>query len=517
MSVPVKEYDFRRKIKTRDQLREAIGPFPRQKKVIMCHGTFDLVHPGHIRHLMYAKSKADILVTSLTCDAWIQKSDFRPFVPQELRAMNLAALEMVDYVIVDDNATPIETIRLIQPDYFAKGYEYGQGKIPPRTQEEMNTLADYGGELLFTPGDVVFSSSKFIETGKPDLLIEKLTTLMESENITFATLRQALDGFARARVHVIGDSIVDSYVTTTPISTSSSKTPTLSVRFDSQVDYAGGASVVAKHIRAAGADVRFSTVLGNDDMQRFILWDMARCGIDCRAVIDATRCTTQKMAFIANGYRMLKCDRVDNRPISDKILDELIATYSKSDADAFVFSDFRHGIFNRATTPALTEKLPKGSLRVADSQVASRWGNILEFQGFDLITPNEREARFALADQDSVIRPLALDLYKRANCKLLILKLGSRGSITYRRADAGVRAFFTLDSFAENVVDPVGAGDALLAYATLALIARQSPVVGSILGNIAAGIACEHDGNWQVTPDEIHTKINALEKRSQYQ
>ena len=72
-----------------------------------------------------------------------------------------------------------------------------------------------------------------------------------------------------------------------------------------------------------------------------------------------------------------------------------------------VFTDFRHGIFNRRTIPALIEAIPDGIYRVADSQVASRWGNITEFKGFDLITPNEREARFALADQDSGIRPLA--------------------------------------------------------------------------------------------------------------
>ena len=104
------EAAYQRKIKTREELREVIGPRPRAKRVIMCHGTFDLVHPGHIRHLLFAKSKADILVTSLTGDIHIKKGNFRPFVPQALRAMNLAALEVVDYVIVDDNETPIENI-----------------------------------------------------------------------------------------------------------------------------------------------------------------------------------------------------------------------------------------------------------------------------------------------------------------------------------------------------------------------------------------------------------------------
>jgi rfaE bifunctional protein kinase chain/domain len=517
LHLPAREYEYRRKIKTREELRALLGSFPRPKKAIMCHGAFDLVHPGHIRHLLYAKSKADILVASLTCDAWIQKSEFRPFVPQDLRAMNLAALEVVDFVIVDQNPTPIENIKFLQPDYFAKGYEYREGRVPPKTQEEIDTLATYGGEMIFTPGDVVFSSSKFIERCKPKLLTEKLATLMDSEKVTFGTLRKALEQFQSLRAHVIGDTIVDSYIYCMPISTGASKTPTLSIRFERQVDYAGGAAVVAKHLRAAGAEVLFSTVLGNDDMKDFILKEMAKCGIECRPVIDPTRVTTQKTAFIANSYRVLKYDRVDNRPVVGKALDELQATYATSKADGFVFSDFRHGIFNRVTIPELTDQLPRGALRVADSQVASRWGNILEFKGFDLITPNEREARFALADQDSVIRPLALELYQQAQCKLLILKLGERGTITYRWASDDVRAFFTLDSFAENVVDPVGAGDALLAYATLALMAGQGPVVASILGGIAAGVACEHDGNWQVTPLEILERIESLEKQVHFQ
>src|SRR6266849_9735662 len=131
---------YRRKVKTVDELCAAIGARPREKKVIMCHGVFDLVHPGHIRHLVYAKEKADILVASLTADAHITKAQYRPFVPQDLRALNLAALEMVDFVVSDLNSTPIDNIARIQPDYFAKGYEYANGKINPKTQQEIDVL-----------------------------------------------------------------------------------------------------------------------------------------------------------------------------------------------------------------------------------------------------------------------------------------------------------------------------------------------------------------------------------------
>src|SRR6201981_882709 len=115
---------FRHKIKTVEELCEAIGPRPRRRTVVMCHGVFDLVHPGHIRHLLYAKSKADILVASLTADAHITKGHYRPHVPQELRAINLAAFEIVDYVIIDPEPTPLKNLSLIKPDTFAKGYEY---------------------------------------------------------------------------------------------------------------------------------------------------------------------------------------------------------------------------------------------------------------------------------------------------------------------------------------------------------------------------------------------------------
>lgn len=507
--------DYRRKIKSREELLAIIGPRPRQRAVIMCHGAFDLVHPGHLRHLMYAKSKADILVASLTCDAHIGKANFRPFVPQDLRAMNLAAYEIVDFVVIDKNPTPQDNIRYLQPDYFAKGYEYSNGGIHPKTREEMAVLESYGGEMIFTPGDFVQSSSAYLDLGPPNLSSEKLQTLMEAEDLSFSILRNVLSKLQGLRVHVVGDTIVDSY-TYCSLLGGMSKTPTFSLKYERQVDYTGGAAVVAKHLRQAGAEVTFSTVLGEDSLKNHVLEDLVAQGITCNPVIDRTRPTTQKNVFTTNSYRMLKVDKVDNRPISERTLQHLQSSLKNQRADAVVFSDFRHGIFNRQTIPAFVECIPSGSLKVADSQVASRWGNILDFHGFDLVTPNEREARFALGDQDSTIRPLALQLYKRVGCKTLILKVGDRGIITYRAAGDDVRHFFTIDSFADHVVDPVGAGDALLAYATLCLVRTGSPVIASILGSIAAAIACEHEGNSPVSQEKILTKLALIEKRVHY-
>lgn len=508
---------YSHKIRTAEQIRDIIGSRPRSRKVIMCHGTFDVVHPGHVRHLLYAKTKADVLIASLTADEHIKKGNMRPYVPEGLRAVNLAAMEMVDYVVVDHDPTPIRNLALIKPDFFAKGYEYTAGAVNPKTQEEIDILESYGGEIIFTPGDIVYSSSALIELAPPSIAVEKLMTLMEGEDVSFKDLRDTIQKLKGIRAHVVGDTIVDSYTYCSMIG-GMTKTPTMSVRYEDKVDYTGGAAVVAKHLRAAGAEVTFSTVLGKDEYRTFVLDDLKSCGVNCLPIIDETRPTTNKNAIVAGGYRLLKVDTLDNRSISDKIVEQLKRQIANTSTQAIVFSDFRHGMFNRSTIPPLTAAIPAGVFRVADSQVASRWGNILEFEKFDLLTPNEREARFALGDQDSVVRPLALELLKRAHCKTLILKCGDRGIITYRKeSPTDLRAFFTIESFAEKVVDAVGAGDALLAYSTLSLVATGNVVIASILGNMAAGIECEHEGNCPVTPELVLKKIDAVEKQVRYE
>jgi rfaE bifunctional protein kinase chain/domain len=508
------KYEF--KLKTRQELADIIGPFPRDEKVILCHGVFDVVHPGHVRHLAYAKTKANMLVASITADRHIKKGVYRPHIPERLRALNLAAFEMVDFVIIDENAKPLENLEVLNPDYFAKGFEYTTGGLPAATQEEADIVEAYGGEMIFTPGDVVYSSSKFIEMSAPDIQMEKLLAVMHAHKLGFSDLRAALDKMSGFKVHVVGDTIVDSYTRTNLIG-GQTKTPTFSVLYQGQDDYIGGAGIVAQHLSAAGADVTFSTVLGKDALGEFVIDGLNEASIHCNIIIDETRPTTNKNAFIADGYRLLKVDTLDNRSISDSIFERLLDGVRTTSTDAVVFADFRHGIFNQHTVPLLTEAIPKDVYRVADSQVASRWGNITEFKNFDLITPNEREARFALADQDSTVGTLSSLLTGATGCKLLLLKLGERGIFVSKPSDnPDAGEYFSIDSFAENVVDAVGAGDALLAYATLTMMATNDEVLAGILGSMAAACECEFDGNIPIKPSDVLDRIDKVANTANY-
>lgn len=490
------------KIKTIEEIHNLIGDFPRKNKVVLCHGVFDIIHIGHIRHLTYAKEQADILIASLTTDKYITKGEDRPYIPEELRAINLAALEMVDYVIIDNNPTPIENILRIKPDFFIKGFEYN-GLSNPKTKEEIDAISSYGGKILFSPGDVVYSSTKLLEIHRPKLSIEKLLVIMESENITFDDLLNTLHKFKGIKVHIIGDTIVDKYSYCSLLG-QTAKTPTFSIKKESEKMFVGGAGIVAKHFQSLGANTEFTTIIGIDKPTEFVVNNLN--GIKLNILCD-NRPTTLKERFWCNGQKMLQVDTVDNRPISNKILNEIII---KNDNHLVIFSDFRHGIFNKQNIKYLSNLIPKNAIKVADSQVSNRWGNILEYQNFDIIFPNEKEVRFALADQDTAIRPLGLELYKKSNAKYVILKLGEKGTLTYRGIDNKPKDFFALDSFVENLVDANGAGDAMLVITSLAYKVSNNIVISSILGSLGAACACEKEGNIPLTIEEIEEKIKKI-------
>tara|TARA_B100001057_G_C22844825_1_gene948533 strand:- start:607 stop:2148 length:1542 start_codon:yes stop_codon:yes gene_type:complete len=498
-----------KKILDLNNLVSKLKPLRKKKKIALCHGTFDIVHPGHLRHLAYSKQKSDILVASITSDKHSAKSKDGPYVPEHLRAFNLASLEIVDFVIIDYNQKPLNLLSKLKPNYFIKGFEYKKNNIHPKTKEEMKVISKYGGEILFSPGDIVYSSTAIQKIDKPNLNYEKLISLMEFEKITFKDLVSTVKKFKKIKIHIIGDTIIDKYNYCNVLG-QTTKTPTFSVRKNNEEIFLGGAGVVAKHLGKLGADVVFTSVIGKDKMGKYSINEIKKNNIKHNYLTDVSRSTTCKERFWADNHKLLQVDIVDNHIISNNIKKKIEKIILKTKSDGVIFSDFRHGIFNQDTIKDFSKKIAKNTLKIADSQVSNRWGNILDFKNFDLILPNEKEARFSLADQDSAVRQLGTKVFNSSKAKFLILKLGERGTITFRKSALFPRDFFPLDSMVEKFVDGIGAGDALLAVSSLGLIASKNIVIASILGSVAASIACENRGNKSINIETLLKKIKYI-------
>ena len=133
-----------------------------KKKIVLCHGCFDLMHPGHIKYFQAAKKMGDILIVTVSPDVYVDKGPGRPVFNQDLRAECIAALECVDYVALNKWPTAEETLRLLKPDYYVKGQEFESledktGKI----QKEYEVVKEVGAEIRFTH-EVVFSSTELL-------------------------------------------------------------------------------------------------------------------------------------------------------------------------------------------------------------------------------------------------------------------------------------------------------------------------------------------------------------------
>jgi rfaE bifunctional protein kinase chain/domain/rfaE bifunctional protein nucleotidyltransferase chain/domain len=479
----------------------------KKKKIVQCHGVFDIVHPGHLRHFAFCKSKGDILVVSLTADRHINKGLYRPLVPEQLRAHNLAAFEIIDYVIIDKFKYPYEILKKIKPNFFAKGQEY-ENKKSPLTQEESKIVQKFGGKIIFSPGDIVYSSTKIIQNSKPNISYDKLKLYLDYKKINLDDLKKIILNLKKIKVHVVGDLIIDTHTQCSVVG-GLHKTPTLSVSVNSTKNYIGGAGAVASHFKSFTNKVELTSLISNDEIGIRALRDLKKLKIKVNNFIEDGRHTTNKNSYYVDSYKLLKVDKVSNETISQETILKILKILKKNKSDIVVFSDFRHGMFNEEIIKRFKLAMNKKIFLVADSQVASRWGNIIDFKNFDLITPTEKEARLSLLEQDMPIRPLADKILKISKAKNVILKLGDRGLISL---DKNRKEYISLDPFVDKVIDSTGAGDALLAYSAASLYVTKSLLLSSIIGLLAACCKCEVNGNVPVSKEQILKKIDNLKK-----
>lgn len=152
------------KILGMEPLAERIAALRAEGKVVVhCHGCFDLMHPGHVKHLQAARGMGDALVVTVTPDRFLDKGEGRPVFPEGLRAETLAALECVDFVAVNEWPTAEETLRRLRPRIYVKGEEFkGREDATGKLQRELAVLDEIGAEMRFTGGEVVFSSTALI-------------------------------------------------------------------------------------------------------------------------------------------------------------------------------------------------------------------------------------------------------------------------------------------------------------------------------------------------------------------
>ncbi|SVC52577.1 uncharacterized protein METZ01_LOCUS305431, partial [marine metagenome] len=351
-------------------------------------------------------------------------------VPEDLRLESVRSNSSVDEAIFIDK--PIEkVIEEIRPDYVVKGKEHENS-----FNLELEAVKQYGGRLVFSSGEVVFSSLDLIRKNFKDAN-QKVARIpkkyLDRHGFQTKDLVSIIQGFSELKVCVIGDLIIDEYITCNPLGMSQEEPNIVVTPIDSK-RYIGGAGIVAAHAAGLGAKVHYFGVSGEDKISLFAQEKLSDYGVETHLIRDESRPTTLKKRYRAQGQTLLRVSHLHHDSIDHNLQKIMLREIEKtiSDCSLLVFSDFNYGCLPQILVDEIITRVSRSDLiMTADSQTSSQTGDISRFKNMGLLTPTEREARIALRNQQDGLVVLLEKLRERSQAKHIILKLGSDGVLLY--------------------------------------------------------------------------------------
>lgn len=465
-------------------------------KVVHCHGVFDLIHPGHIRHFKAAKTLGDILIVSITPDKYVNKGPGRPAFSEELRIESLEALECIDCVVLNSEPDSVNLISKIKPDFYVKGDEYKEYEkdVTGKIEQEVNAVERYGGQVHYT-SDIVYSSSSLINTFFPRLsskarkFIQKLKQSYTSDDII-----EVIHNFRHLNVLVIGDAIIDEYQYVTPLG-QSGKGVHMTSRLGEREVFLGGAFAIANHIAAFTDNVTLLTTSNQNDSK--YLFNKLNKKIN-RHFIDLDEIPTliKKRYIFRDGSQLTKLFETYSQ--QDCKLNDVqtknICDYLKSSSKEFdlvLVADFGHGLTNETIQKAVSQVDAYLAVNAQINSGNRGYNVVTKYDRADFISVNEPELRLTAHDRVSNVEELMEKIGCEMHVRHFSVTCGVEGVISYEQGSG----FCRLPAFASQTLDRVGAGDSYLSLASLALASGSNVELASFIGSIAAAMDVQFVGN----------------------
>jgi rfaE bifunctional protein nucleotidyltransferase chain/domain len=466
----------------------------RGQSVALAHGTFDLLHMGHVRHLEQARQAGDVLVVTITGDPHVNKGPGRPVFTGSLRAEMVAALACVGRVAVNDAATAENVIHLLKPDAYVKGSDYAQDSddLTGKIREEREAVEAYGGHIHFTY-DITFSSSSLLNRHF-DVFEPRVREYLDKmrERVKLDDFIQCIEAIKDKSVLLVGDTIIDEYHYVSPLGKSPKENLITTLYRNAEV-FAGGVIAAANHVAGFCKDVHVVTCLGENDENTEFVRRSLKPNVRLTVIERPAAPTTRKRRFVDADYlrKLFEVYFMDDAPLTGAIEDHVAATIAKfaPEAEVVIVTDFGHGM----VTPKIREELMTKSRFLAvnaQSNSANHGYNLItKYRRADYICIDAPEARLAVGDPHVEIELIASEyLPSRVKCSRLILTHGRHGCVTFDRQH-GVRR---IPAFTGRAVDTMGAGDAFLAV-TSPMVATGADMeltgfVGNAVGAIKIGI-----------------------------
>lgn len=494
--LPVSPRAARDKILSVEQLAAVSAEARRGNKVVvLAHGSFDLLHLGHVRHLELAREQGDMLIVTVTGDRFLNKGPGRPVFTSSLRAEMLAALSCVDWVAVNEALTAVEAIHAIKPDVYVKGSDYADSgqDLTGKIVDERQAVEMHGGRIHFTD-DIVFSSSSLLNRHF-DISNPELRAYLQDMRgrALLGKVMQMIDGVSAMRVLVVGDTIIDEYQYVHPLGKSPKENliPTL---YREKEVFAGGVIAAANHVAGFCREVEVLTCLGEGDPNNEIVAKALKPNVRMTSLYRHGVPTTRKCRFIDSDYfrKLFEVHFMEDSPIRGEMEASFVERLRRMapQYDLVIVTDFGHGLFTEPATRAAAEASRFLAVNAQSNSANMGFNLVTKYARADYVCIDAPEARLAVSDKYGEVEEIvARSLPGRIRCDRFIITHGRHGCVTFDRSKDEVRR---IPAFTAQATDTMGAGDAFLAV-TAPLVAAGGNMelvgfVGNAVGAMKVGI-----------------------------
>jgi rfaE bifunctional protein nucleotidyltransferase chain/domain len=503
------------KLKSIDELAGILALLKQDgKTIVLCHGVFDLLHPGHIRHFQAAKREGDVLVVTLTKDEYVNKGPGRPAFNEHLRAESIAALDCVDYVAINEWPIAVETINRLRPDVYCKGNDYVKAEedITGKIMDEEMAVNSVGGRIHFT-NEITFSSTTLLNRHF-DVFSDEAQNFLNDfrQKYTARDIINRLQGLRNMKVLIVGDTIIDEYHYCKPLG-KSPKEILIPARYVWEESFAGGILAITNHIAGFCNRVDVVTCLGSQNSYEGFIKEHLQPNIQARFFYHPNAPTIIKRRFVEVDLlrKLFEVYIMDGNRPSESVSQEVCSFLQQhaKEYDLVIVGDYGHGLLDKEIIKTVCAEAKFLAVNAQTNSANIGFNLITKYPQADYICIDESEMRLATHDNFSPMEYLLNDVAKMLHCRKASATLGHKGALVYDTK----HGLTSIPVFSREVVDRVGAGDAFLSLTSPCAAAGFAPEVIGFIGNAVGALKIRIVGNKSsVEPVSLFKYINTLLK-----
>ncbi len=478
----------------------------KRKKIVLCHGAFDLFHPGHLDHLEESKKNGDILVVSITKDKHIKKSINSPFYKEDERAKFLSNISIVDYVCLTDNPTAIPVLKSLKPNFYCKGEEYKNSDGIGNLKEEKEFCRKNKINFVLV-GKVKFSSNSIISEKFFSSYDKNLNKLVKKNIIDKKIdLNENFKKIKDLKILIIGEIIFDKYTYVTTRGTSP-KSGTLSSTIDYSELMPGGTLATYRFIKQFAKNVNVLSALNPNliNINKKIFTKETKK--DLKFLKIPEKLVKERIVEydkIKNIKKILTINHFNHLQLNKKLELKLTSFLNKNlrKFDMVIVQDFGHGLITEKLAKIIEKKSKFLSINVQTNSLNYGFNLInKKFNRVDLLTLDKRELELYSGYKNIQYEKYLKKLSRELSSKFAYLTCGDEFSIGKYRNE-----IYKIKTLGTDVVDTMGAGDIFHAMSSLLSITQKNLFLTLFLSQVAGALAVKIPGN------QDFPKINQIKR-----